>query len=156
VYPGRCQGFAGTLADVRGLQVPWPMSGVCRYPGRCQGFAGTLSDVRGLQVPWPMSGVCRYPGRCQGFAEICLLMPASNGRIGRCTFQQALARARTPPLISARRADIRGSVLARTGELARYRCRAIRPGSRKEWCFNGICNNLIKERTTPYKNVWEF
>ena len=30
--------------------------------------------------------------------------------------------------------------------IARYRCHAIRPGSRWEWCFNGISNNLKKRR----------
>jgi len=40
--------------------------------------------------------------------------PASNGRIWRCTFQHALALARTQPLISARRDDIEGGVLVRT------------------------------------------
>ena len=44
-----------------------------------------------------------------------ILMPASKGRIWRRTFQQPLGRARTPPLISARRVDIEGSVLARAG-----------------------------------------
>ena len=42
-------------------------------------------------------------------------MPASNSRTRRCTFQHAPARARTPPLISARRAEIKGGVLARVG-----------------------------------------
>jgi len=49
------------LTSVRGMQVPWPVTGVCRYPDQWQGYAGTLTSVSGMQVPWPVSGVCRYP-----------------------------------------------------------------------------------------------
>jgi len=67
-YPNQCQGYAGTLTSVRGVQVPYPYSvRECRYPDRCQryadtltmqcqGSAGTLTSVRGDQVPWPVSG----------------------------------------------------------------------------------------------------
>jgi len=77
-YPGHRLGYAGTLPSDRGMQVPWPMSGVgrypdqllgvYRYPGQRLGYAGTLASDRGMQVPWPVSGVCRYPVKHQGHA----------------------------------------------------------------------------------------
>jgi len=68
-YPDQCQRYAGTLTSVRGMQVPWPVSEVCKYPDQCQRYAGTLTSVRGMQVPWPVSGVCKYPDQCQGYAS---------------------------------------------------------------------------------------
>ena len=66
--PWSVSGYAGTLTSFRGMQVPWPVSGVCRHPDQCQWSAGTLTSVNGLQVPWPVSMVCRYPDQFQGYA----------------------------------------------------------------------------------------
>jgi len=80
-------------------------------------------------------------------------MPASNGRIWRCTFQPALARARTLILISARGVDIKGGVLARVGADS-----TVSVPCYSAWLtgFNGSGNNLKKERTTPYKKCMGF
>jgi len=67
-YSDQYQWSAGTLINVRGIQVLWSVSGVCRCSDQCQGYAGTLISVRGLQVLWSVSGVCRYSDQCQGHA----------------------------------------------------------------------------------------
>jgi len=48
-YPHQCQEYAGTLTSVRGMHVPWPVSGVCRCPDQSQEYAGL------------------YPSQCQGY-----------------------------------------------------------------------------------------
>jgi len=35
-----------------------------------QGNAGALISIRGMQVPWSASGVCRCPDQCRGYGEI--------------------------------------------------------------------------------------
>jgi len=59
--PEQCQGYAGALSSVRGMQVPRSVSVVCRYPDQCQRYAGTLTRVRGMQISGGVSGASRYP-----------------------------------------------------------------------------------------------
>jgi len=58
-YSEKCQQHAGTLTSVRGTQVPWLVTAVCRYPDRCQRFAGAQTSVRCMRLPWPCQ---RYAG----------------------------------------------------------------------------------------------
>ena len=67
--PDQCQKYASTLTNVRSMQVRWSVSGICRYLDQCQEYASTLTSVSGMQVPWAVSGVCSYPDQCQGYAS---------------------------------------------------------------------------------------
>jgi len=54
-YPDTGQGTFIPLTWFRGMQVPWPVSAVCRHPDSCQLYAGTLTGVRGItRDPKPM------------------------------------------------------------------------------------------------------
>jgi len=54
---------------------------VCRYPDQSQGYAGTLTNVRGMQIPRPVSRLCRYPDQCRGYAGMGLLSQPFPGGI---------------------------------------------------------------------------
>ena len=68
--PWPCLGYAVTLTGVWGMQLPCPVSGVCRYLDRCQGYAASLIGVWSTQVPRPVSGVRQYCDQCPGDASI--------------------------------------------------------------------------------------